>query len=83
MVRVLSLIWTLVLSFGVTSVSFFYVRDEIKHGFPFSFAKDSLTGDGTTSFSFNYWSVALDVLIWWLLFSLLWIIVKNYILELD
>lgn len=83
MVRVLSLVWTLLLSLSITLVSFFYVRDEIKHGFPFSFAKDNLNGDGTSSFSINYWSIAFDVFVWWLLFSLLWIIVKNYVLELD
>lgn len=83
MVRVLSLVWTLGLSIAVTSISFFYVRDEVKHGFPFSFAKDSLNSDGSVGYSFNYWSVFFDVLIWWLLFSLLWIIVKNYVLEMD
>ncbi len=83
MVRALSLIWTLALALAVTAISFFYVRDEIKHGFPFSFAKDTLTSDGTIGVTINYWSVAFDILVWWLLFSLLWIIVKNYILEID
>lgn len=83
MVRVLSLVWTLTLAVAITSVSFFYIRDDIKHGFPFSFAKDILNGDGTSGFNINYWSIAFDILVWWLLFSLLWIIVKNYVLELD
>jgi len=83
MVRVLSLVWTLLLSLSITSVSFFYVREDFKHGFPFSFAKDQFASDGTTTYSLNYFSVAFDILVWWLLFSLLWIIIKNYVLELD
>ncbi len=83
MVRVISLVWALALSVAITSVSFFYIRDDFKHGFPFSFARDQISSYGTTTYSINYWSVAFDILIWWLLFSLLWIIVKNYILELD
>lgn len=83
MVRVLSLIWTLVLSLTTTAISFFYIRDEIKHGFPLTFAKDQLTVDGSIDYSLNYWLVGIDILIWWLLFSLLWIIIKNYVLEID
>ena len=86
MVRVLSLLWTFVLAALVTAVSFFYIRGGVDRGFPFSFAKDTLgTTDGNTiyTFSYNYWLLAFDLIIWWLLFSVLWIIIKNYILELD
>lgn len=83
MVRVLSLVWTFVLSILITAVSFFYIPNGIDRGFPLSFAKDSTAADGTVSYIFNYWLVAFDVLIWWLLFSVLWIAVKNYVLELD
>lgn len=83
MVRVLSLIWTLALSVAVSGLSFFYIHDEVKHGFPLYFVKDQLGVDGVTSYNFNYWLLGIDILIWWLLFSLLWIIIKNYVLELD
>lgn len=81
MIRALSLIWTLTLSIAVTAVSFFYVREDTKHGFPFSFARNEIAPDGSIEYMFNYWSVFFDILIWWLLFSLVWIIVKNYVLE--
>jgi hypothetical protein len=70
----------------VTAVSFFYIRGGVDRGFPFTFAKETpVVVDGNTDlvFSYNYWLLAFDVIIWWLLFSVLWIIVKNYILELD
>jgi uncharacterized BrkB/YihY/UPF0761 family membrane protein len=79
MLRVLSLLWTLMLSLVVTGVSFFYVRGE-NHGFPFTFSR-GVTDQGTESLQFNAWSVVLDVLFWWFLFSVLWIILKNYIFE--
>lgn len=81
MVRVLSLLWTFVLSWLVTGVSFFYIRDEVKHGFPFSFASDDINIAGNIYYKVNIWSVLLDVIVWWLLFSVLWIIIKNYVLE--
>lgn len=83
MIRALSLLWTLLLSIVITCISFFYVRDEVKHGFPFSFAKDSFSSDGTVGYDINYFSVVLNILIWWVLFSLVWVIVKNYVLEAD
>ncbi|HEY4695183.1 MAG TPA: hypothetical protein VIH52_04470 [Candidatus Nanoarchaeia archaeon] len=83
MVRVLSLLWTLVLAILTTSVSFFYIQKEFRHGFPFSFARETISDSGVASYTFNYWSVALDIFVWWILFSMIWIIVKNYILELD
>jgi hypothetical protein len=83
MVRVLSLLWTLVLAILTTGVSFFYSQNDFKHGFPFSFARETVGDQGTLTYTFNYWSVVLDIFIWWMLFSMIWIIVKNYILELD
>lgn len=83
MVRVLSLLWTLFLAFITTAVSFFYIREETRHGFPFTFAKDVFEADGQVGYNINFFSVFLNVLVWWVLFSLVWLIVKNYILEAD
>ncbi|HSX58464.1 MAG TPA: hypothetical protein VLE47_04315 [Candidatus Saccharimonadales bacterium] len=83
MIKALSLLWTLLLSVIVTAVSFFYIRDGVAHGYPFSYAKDSVNPDGTLGYSINYFSVIFDILLWWLLFSLVWLIIKNYVLELD
>jgi uncharacterized BrkB/YihY/UPF0761 family membrane protein len=83
MVRVLSLLWSLALAFLVTSISFFYVQSDFRHGFPFSYAKEIVSDEGALTYDINYWSLALDVFIWWILFSMIWIIVKNYVLELD
>lgn len=75
--------WTLLAAVITTGISFFYVRDEVRHGFPFSFATDSYGADGTLGYDINYFSVVFDVLVWWVLFSLVWVIVKNYVLEVD
>ena len=83
MVRVISLLWTLVLAILVTMLSFFYIQESIKHGFPFSFAQEAVAVDGTIAYNFNIWSIALDIIVWWLLFSLTWIIIRNYILQVD
>ena len=83
MVKALSLLWTLLLAVIVTAISFFYIRGEVKHGFPFTLARDSFNTDGTVGYHVNYFSVAFDVLVWWVLFSLVWVIVKNYVLEAD
>jgi hypothetical protein len=82
MVRVLSLIWTLFLAIAVTVLSFFYTTESGLHGFPFSFAKE-ITVEGNVFYNINYWSAAIDIVIWWLLFSIFWIIVRNYILQVD
>ena len=80
MIRVLSLLWTLVLGIIVTGVSFFYIRGEAR-GFPFTFSRESGEQLDIAKFDFNVWSVALNVIFWWLLFSILWIVLKNYIFE--
>ena len=85
MLRVFYLFWTLVVSLLVTSFSFFYVSEEIKHGFPFTFAKSVENGvnGGEILLKFNVWTLLFDILFWWLLFSILLIIVKNYVFESD
>lgn len=81
MIRALSLLWTLLLAVVITAVSFFYIRSGVKHGFPFTFARESYGVDGILGYDLNYFSVAFNVLVWWVLFSLVWVIVKNYVLE--
>ena len=91
MLRVFYLFWTLIVSLLVTSFSFFYVSEEIKHGFPFTFAKSVENGvngvngvnGGEVLLKFNVWTLLFDILFWWLLFSILLIIVKNYVFESD
>jgi hypothetical protein len=82
-VRILSLLWTFVASFVASTVSFFYLRDNgEKHGFPFTFAKEVVV-DGTAQLQYSIWSYLFDVIFWWFLFSILLIIIKNYVLEVD
>jgi hypothetical protein len=50
-------------------------------GFPFSFSKGTAEQISTNGVDINAWSVILDVIFWWLIFSVLWIILKNYIFE--
>ena len=83
MLRVLYLFWTLIAALLVTGLSFFYISGEAKHGFPFTFAtevKDGVSG-GEILLKFNSWSLVLDIMFWWILFSILLIIVKNYVFE--
>jgi ribose/xylose/arabinose/galactoside ABC-type transport system permease subunit len=79
MIRVLSLLWTLALSLVVTGISFFYIRGAAR-GFPFSFSQE-VAGQGSSNLQFNSLSLIFDIVFWWLLFSVLWIILKNYIFE--
>jgi uncharacterized BrkB/YihY/UPF0761 family membrane protein len=79
MIRVLLLLWTLALSLVVTGISFFYIRGEAR-GFPFAFSRE-IADQGSGSLRFNSLSLILDIVFWWLLFSILWIILKNYIFE--
>jgi len=83
MIRIASLIWTLLISLLITSLSFFYIRGELR-GFPFSFAKQVLdNGSGALlGYDFNIWLLAFDIVFWWLLFSILVIILKNYVFDL-
>ncbi len=81
MLRILSLLWTLMIALIVTGISFFYVRGESR-GFPFTFSHENIEQvNGTSSLNINYWSVVLDIVFWWLMFSVVWIILKNYIFE--
>ncbi|HEX7456194.1 MAG TPA: hypothetical protein VF303_01885 [Candidatus Nanoarchaeia archaeon] len=80
MIRILSLLWTLVIALIVTGISFFYIRGEAR-GFPFTFSKGTANQISINGLEINIWSVILDVIFWWLIFSILWIVLKNYIFE--
>lgn len=76
MLRIFSLLWTLLISLIVCGGSYFYIRGEAR-GFPFSFLKEMETGN----FHISFWFLIADIIIWWLIFSVLWIILKNYVFE--
>ena len=80
MIRIYSLFWTLLVAVFITGLSFFYIRGDLR-GFPFTFSKQVIYQVDGNRFEFNVWSAALDVIFWWLIFSILWIILKNYIFE--
>jgi ribose/xylose/arabinose/galactoside ABC-type transport system permease subunit len=81
MIRISSLIWTLILSLIVTGISFFYIRGETR-GFPFSFSKEIGEGGFAESgFEVSSWSLVFDIVFWWFLFSIVWIILKNYVFD--
>ena len=80
MVRIFSLVWTLMIALFTTGLSFFYIRG-VTRGFPFSFAKEVTDSYGAGHLEINQFSIALDLLFWWLIFSVLWIVIKNYIIE--
>lgn len=83
MVRILSLLWTMVAAFVASSLSFFYISaGGTRHGFPFSFAKE-VVRDGSVELSYNVISYMFDVIFWWFLFSILLIVIKNYVFEAD
>lgn len=82
MIRISSLIWTLILSLAVSGLGFFYIREEMR-GFPLAFAEEvegsGLVGSG---FDANIWILLIDIVFWWFVFSILWIILKNYVFDL-
>ena len=85
MLRVFYLFWTLIAALLVTGLGYFYLREVGRHGFPFAFAteiENSLEG-GNLALSLNGCALVLDIMFWWLLFSILLIVFKNYVFESD
>lgn len=81
MIRVYSLLWTLIAAVLVSALSFFYIRGDGR-GFPFSFSEAATSPVGAVvDFQINFLLAAADVLFWWLVFSMLWIILKNYVFD--
>lgn len=92
MIKVSSLLWSLLVGLIVTGVSYFYINSNGSHGFPFRFAQEAtqsasaVLDAGTKGFvkiSFSTWVFILDLLFWWLLFSILLVVVKNYVFDKD
>ena len=85
MLRVSYLFWTLIVALLVTGVGYFYITGLGKHGFPIAFATEieNSSGSGDLALSFNGLALAIDLLFWWVLFSILLIAVKNYVFESD
>jgi len=85
MLRVFYLFWTLIVALLVTGFGYFYIRADGGHGFPVTFATEveNSSGNGELVLSFNGIALGLNVLFWWFLFSILLIVVKNYVFESD
>jgi len=75
-------LWTLIIAVTVTGISFFYPREDLR-GFPFSFAQliiDQTTGRGR--YEFNFLLLGVDLIFWWVVFSVFLLILKNYVFDL-
>ena len=82
MIRISSLIWTLILSLAISGLGFFFIKEGMR-GFPLAFAKEvENSGLAGTGFEGNIWILIIDIVFWWFVFSVLWIILKNYVFDL-
>jgi hypothetical protein len=63
----------------VTGVSFFYISEEAR-GFPFKLATQ-VTDVGDFDFKLNTWGLVFDIVFWWLILSVLWLVLKNYVFD--
>ena len=75
MIKVFYLFWTLLVAIAVTLVSFFYMQKGFLRGFPLGFYNTERQN------SFIVLSFAVDLIFWWILFSILLVIIKNYIFD--
>lgn len=90
MIKISALLWSFLLALVVSGISYFYVTSNLGHGFPFHFAQEATQSASATlstlekalpKVSFNIWVFSLDLLFWWLLFSILLVIIKNYVFD--
>jgi hypothetical protein len=90
MIKVSLLLWTLLTGLITSGVSYFYVSDSLGHGFPFHFAQEAtrsasaaitISEKALPKVDFNFLIFSLDLLFWWLLFSILLVIIKNYVFD--
>lgn len=90
MIKISALLWSFLAALIISGLSFFYVNNVGGHGFPFRFAQEASQSAsasfevGSQAFAkvgFNYWIFTIDLLFWWLLFSILLVILRNYIFE--
>lgn len=92
MIKISALFYSFLISLLVSLLSYFYVTDTGSRGFPLRFAQEatesaSATLDSNTKMfevlDFTFWVFALDLVFWWLLFSILLVVVKNYVIDGD
>jgi uncharacterized ion transporter superfamily protein YfcC len=73
----------------ISGLSYFYVSGSLGHGFPFHFAQEAsqsasaalMASSALPKVDFNFLVFGLDLLFWWLLFSMLLVIIKNYVFD--
>ncbi len=92
MIKISSLLWSLLAGLIVSSVSYFYITREGSHGFPFRFVQEAtqsasatldIGAKGYEKINFSFLVFALDLLFWWLLFSIVLVVIKNYVFNKD
>jgi hypothetical protein len=97
MIKIAYLFWTFLLAVLTTGFSYFFVRydqEGILHGYPLWFYKNltPTIGGGNQALSqgissrvdlmdLNYFLFAVDVVFWWLIFSILLVILVNYVFD--
>lgn len=90
MIKISLLLWTFLSALIISGISYFYVSISLGHGFPFHFAQEATQSASATlstiekalpKVAFNIWVFSLDLLFWWLLFSILLVIIKNYVFD--
>lgn len=88
MIKISYLFWTLLASLFTTLLSYFYIADASLHGYPFAYyhlveKSDTISNMliGQYKGNVNYIILGVDILFWWLIFSTLLVIVKNYIFD--
>ena len=92
MIKVSSLLWSFLASLISSGLSYFYINALGSHGFPFKFAQEATQSASASletgvkaveKVKFSFWIFALDLLFWWLLFSILLVVIRNYVFERD
>lgn len=76
MIRVGSLLWSLIVAVAVSGLSLFYTQNN-KAGYPFAAIYQTETGESI----FNWTVFFADLIFWWLIFSILLVVVKNYLID--
>lgn len=92
MIKISSLLYSLLAGLSVSGLSYFYINSTGSHGFPLRFAQEATqsasasletSGGGVEKIDFSWLLFGLDLLFWWLLFSILLVVVKNYVFDND
>lgn len=88
MIKVNYLFWTFLIGLLASLLSYFYPQGSGLHGYPLTYyrlveSQSTISNQlvGKWEGNFNTLIFALDLLFWWLIFSTLLVIVKNYVLD--